>query len=146
MSHLRIQSRDAVIALLKGLATSGNNVFPKMFSAVPESITPCLEVHIADEVIELETTLGTMDRSQVLEITALAQSTGDIEALLAGMLAEVEAKMATDTTLSGLVDLVQPTGISDITIDGKGAKPTAEQSISYKIDYATLQGAPDTPV
>jgi len=144
--HLRIQVRDYVIALLTGLTTSADRVSKTSPYLHELSELPCLIVRLGYEAIEMEHSLGSLNRTPMLIITAKTADAADPEGALGIMLTEVEVKMATDTGLGGLVDLATLASISDMDTEAEGASPISKQDISYQLNYLTNEGAPDVPI
>jgi len=147
---LRRRIRDRIKTDLTGLSTTGANVFVGRVYPVEESKLPCLLVYETSEVIEQGTVsvAGTRTMISTLEvqIEGYAQG-GDGEAVLntlAGIQKEVQVAMAADTSIGSLAMDSVPTG-AEISLSSEGKKPTGSNRVTYQIEYAFAENAPDVP-
>lgn len=137
MSHVRTQIRDAFVARLTGLATTGTAVFGQRtlpLTAVP----PYLKVFIGDDSGEL---LNASDdrveqRTADIVIEAYAKDSGDMEDVLDQVAFEVQTQIATtaDLTFGGKVKLISAPRIEP-DVDDSLEKPCGVNRITYQITY-----------
>lgn len=96
--HARKQVRDAAVADLTGLATTGANVFTSRVAKLTTAQMPGLKVMLWDEAGELGgQALGTMLRRGRLVVECWVQGGDDIEDDLDAIAAEVESRIYGDT-------------------------------------------------
>ena len=137
MSHVRTQIRDALVARLTGLATTGAAVHgqrTRPLTAVP----PFIKVYLGDDSGELlgVTTDAVEQRSADLVIEAYAKDGADMEDILDQIALEVQVKIATspDLTFGGLVKMILAPRIEP-DVDDSLEKPCGINRITYPITY-----------
>lgn len=145
--HVRTQIRDAAIAKLSGLATTGSRVFGGRPETRPlqESDLPGLLVYTAEEESAAESgTIGTrrLMRTCQLVVHGFAQGTGDVDKTLDTIAKEVEAALAADPTLGGRAkDLVIASTTKESADDA--AQPAWTVRLSFVCEYSTREDIPD---
>ena len=137
MSHVRTQVRDAFVARLAGLATTGAAVFGQRTR--PETaVPPFLKVWIGDDNGELLNATDDLveQRSADLVIEAYAKDGGDMEDILDQIALEVQTQIATtpDRTFGGRVNLLGAPRIEP-DVDDSLEKPCGLNRITYPITY-----------
>lgn len=137
MSHVRTQIRDALVARLSGLATTGAAVHgqrTRPLTAVP----PFLKVWIGDDNGELLNATDDLveQRNADLVIEAYAKDSGDMEDILDQIALEVQTKIATtpDRSFGGLIKLLGAPRIEP-DVDDSLEKPCGINRIAYPITY-----------
>ena len=147
---LRRRIRDRIKSDLTGLTTTGANVFVGRVYPIEESKIPCLLIYETSEVSEQGTVSVAGSRTMIstleVQIEGYAQG-GDGETVLntlAGIQKEVQIAMSADTSIGSLAMDSVPTG-AEISISSEGKKPTGSNRITYSVEYAFAENAPDTP-
>lgn len=137
MSHVRTQIRDAFVARLSGLATTGSNVFGRR-TVPPTDVLPLMLVYLGDETGELvSVTVDRVEQRQAdLVITVVCKDGGDMEDTLDQIALEVQEAIATtpDLSFGGLIkDIGAPRLEADI--DDSPEKPAGLNRIIYPVIY-----------
>lgn len=125
MSHVRQQIREAAVADLTGLATTGDNVFTSRVTPLGSGEMPGMFVMLRDEQAGLEgESIGRMTRRGQLVIEAWAEGGDGLEDTLDTIAAEVEGAIyAADGELLGkLLNIEAPTTQIDLPDDDRGSK------------------------
>lgn len=137
MSHVRTQIRDAFVARLAGLATTGAAVFGQR-TRPATAVPPFLKVWIGDDNGELLNATDDLveQRSADLVIEAYAKDGGDMEDILDQIALEVQTQIATtpDRTFGGRVKLIGAPRIEP-DVDDSLEKPCGLNRITYPITY-----------
>lgn len=137
MSHVRTQIRDAFVARLTGLATTGAAIYGQRTWPIGAE-PPYLKVYLGDDNGEL---LNATDdqieqRNADLVIEAYAKDSGDMEDILDQIALEVQQQIATspDRSFGGLVKLLGAPRIEP-DVDDSLEKPCGVNRITYPITY-----------
>lgn len=135
MTHVRQQIRDRVATVLAGV---GPTIYKMRKYALDEERLPAICVATADETSAL-VTIGARtlrrDVSLVIDVVAQGLSTAIYETI-DGYCADIEAAIAADFTLNGLVKSAILTGTeTDVNVEGKKAIGSA--SMTYAVSYVT---------
>ena len=137
MSHVRTQIRDAFVARLAGLATTGAAVFGQR-TRPATAVPPFLKVWIGDDSGELLNATDDLieQRAADLVIDAYAKDSGDMEDILDQIALEVQQQIATTTDLSfgGLVKQIAAPNIAP-DVEDSLEKPCGINRITYPITY-----------
>jgi hypothetical protein len=137
MSHVRTQIRDAFVARLAGLATTGAAVFGQRTRPV-NAVPPFLKVWIGDDSGEVLNATDDMveQRSADIVIEAYAKDSGDMEDILDQIALEVQTQIATtpDRTFGGRVNILGAARIEP-DVDDSLEKPCGLNRITYPITY-----------
>ena len=148
MPHARKQIRDAVVALLADLATTGRNVYPSRTYSRDESELPSWSVFTIDESsdeIVTKVTLGNPPRFHrlcplILEGHAVADE--DIDDVLDQMALEAEVAMSAPLTIGTRTLSAQLQSTSKVT-DGEGEDIFGHVRLVYDVAYVTAENTPD---
>ena len=145
--HGRDQVVDAVITQVTGLTTTGSNVVDS--PVYPFSTLPALAVYPGEEEIVADTrTLGkrVVRRLEVkIEGRAKEHSEADpsLRTVLGTICAEVEAAIADDESLAGLVRSIELAG-TETEFSGEEEQPVGKVTMTWVADYATTTDDPTT--
>lgn len=144
MAHARKQIRDAAVALLAGLASTGTRVFHGRVRPLPADHDPYLLVYAFEETIE-PSSIGrpiALDRFLTLAVEGRAVSSGVPDDILDQIAAEVEAALAADPTLGvGVLD-TQLIAVR-INVEAPGEKQAGEVRMEFRVHYRTRENAPE---
>jgi hypothetical protein len=145
-NHVRRQIREAVATLLTGLTTTGTNVFQSRLQPLPENKLPALKIITDAEQIEHFDISGNIrDRSLTVGVIAVVKAISDVDDVLDEIIKEVEIKMSSNPTLSGLVKDIVLDSI-DIDMSGETDKNTGQAIMSFTANYFTTVAAPDVSI
>ncbi|UXY13863.1 hypothetical protein N8I74_11070 [Chitiniphilus purpureus] len=143
--HLRAQIRTALAALLQGLPSTGTRVYQSRSLPVDPAHLggPCLLVWCGAEQID-QTLAGAPQLRRQVEVTAriVAKDTASLEDVLDQAIAEVEAAIAAQFTVGGLI----PAGLRldriDTGIDQSLERPVGMAQLTWRGEYYTQRGNP----
>lgn len=141
--HVRTQIRDAVVALLAGLPTTGANVHNSRVKALRESDLPALNVSVRAENSSVATTGSNpmLARNATLIIKCHTMVADGYETILDTMAKEVEEKLGQHSKLGGLVKNITPKQFDSDASDD--LQTTAGLGIlAFDVPYYTVQGVP----
>lgn len=137
MSHVRTQIRNALVARLTGLTTTGSAVHGQRTQPTP-AVPPFLKVWIGDDNGELLNVTDDMNEQRTAEIVieAYAKAEGDMESTLDQIALEVQTQIATtpDRTFGGLIKLLGAPRIEPDVDDSLEATAGLNR-ITYPITY-----------
>lgn len=141
--HVRTQLRNAVVALLTGLPTTGANVFVAPVDPTTTDQLPALLVFTSSETSQ-PVELGEpriCERPLRLEVRALARQTDDLQDTLDQICLEVERALAMPNSL----DAAKRTTLlaTAIRMDGDFSKPVGQAALVYEVSYYVAENAPD---
>lgn len=143
--HMRKVIRDAVVAALTGLTSTGSNVHATRTQPLEAGHLPALCVYTLDENSELHN-MGpgrSLLRDLSLVVEAVAQANGEIDDTLDQIALEVEAAMNADTTFGGKTyDCFLAS--TRIAVRGAGEKDTGSAVMTFMLRYRTLAANPST--
>lgn len=143
MSHVRLQIRDAAVALLTAELGEDADVYASRILPLEEADLPAVLVYTnSEEVAELE--FGGLDRTLSLVVEAVAQAT-DLDAALDPLLVGIESAL-NGSTLGGLAARVLPTGGLEVTQSAEGAAPVGRARLTFEVAYATSLADPETTI
>lgn len=155
MSHVRQQIREQVAAYLTGLATTGSNVFqsrPRNRPTLP-SQTPALHVYTEgedDAAATLGGPIGQLDRILRVRVALLAVQDVDFDDLVDTMLAEVETKLNSSTTVFTVNGLakggIRLDSIDDPEFEGGAEEVVARVVMNWVASYRTTANDPTTAI
>jgi hypothetical protein len=148
MSHVRTQIRDAFVARLTGLATTGANVFGQRTRPNTDAL-PYLKVWVGADSGET-TTVGDdyiEQRSADLIVEAYVKDGSDIEDALDQIVLEVQQSIATapDLSFGGLLRMILAPRIEP-DVDDSLEKPCGVNRITYPITYFIAGASPAAPL
>lgn len=142
MSHARTTIRNAFVAAVTGLTTTGSNVTTKKKTWSDDEL-PSLTVRTSSESVDEEK--GKVARIQHRDLDIVIEgrckNTGDVDALLDTISSEVETAIF-GASFSGIfaLDLIET--IKDEELDLE--QPTGLVTITFRIQYLTEEGSPNT--
>lgn len=146
--HIRQQVREAAVADLTGLATTGARVFTARVAPLAESEMPGLKVMLRDEAAEFDA-IGTFARNGRLVIEGWAQGGDGLEDKLDLIASEVEAAIyAADGALDALVmNFGAPITSIDLPESEQGAaRRTGVVRMLFPVTYRTTITDPTASV
>lgn len=144
MSHARIIIRQAVIALLKGNTSAGNNVFEARVYPIDDPKLPALLVYTKLETLGEQSMSRprTQQRELRLSIEVYVKARGKVDEDTDALALEIEQLIAADVTLGGLVkDMVLDTTETQFSDDGE--RPVAVAVMNYAILYTVKENVPN---
>ena len=137
MAHARQQIRDAIVAALTGLTTTGSNVFPSRSYDVPKENLPCILIYTAaEEMADEASSLGDR-RGMILAFRVEARVrpvATDADDQLDAICAEVQAALFAEPTLGGLVRHLDLQS-TEIEFDAEAEAPTAAGVMTFGCLY-----------
>ena len=149
MSHARTQVQAAIVTALQAITGFSTKVFPARVNPVPEDSLPVILVYSTEEEIET----GTMNppRTQLRTLTVMVDSvvqlTSGFDTELDDMQEDIEKILGGATFLATIttakwhdITLVAATK----TMSGEPGTTTAALRMEYRVQYATLENAPQT--
>lgn len=152
MAHARQAVREAVVAALQGLLTTGSNVFDSPRYPLPEARMPALNVFVAREGEANDSEdpeMGEVEErvlAVVVEAKVKATQAGSLAAnQLDAVCAEAETALKTDAALAALcsdlrlVDTV-------LEIGGDLEEPVGTATMTWSLTYMTIGANPTTVV
>jgi hypothetical protein len=141
MAHVRTQIRNAVIAKLTGLTTTGNRVYKSRMYPMDDAAMPGICVYTTQEKISDDAPVGASKR--MLDVYADAYVSGvSVDDTLDQIDAEVETAMFADYSLGGLTRGVSLSSVA-IIYPQDAAKPFGVMRMIYQAEYVTQDGDPD---
>jgi len=148
MSHARQQIREAVAALLTGLATSGPRVYQERTRPLDAADLPGLVITTDEERINDETVAfpPTQMRELTVTVTAVARATSALDDTLDTMVAEVEAALYASVAANTLSSKVKAMALESIAVglDDSLDKPAGRAVMTWRTVFHTTAGVPAT--
>ena len=145
MAHGRKQIRDALVAAVTGLATTGSRVFPSRVHPLPKDLEPSLLVYAMRETSAGDT-MGrpiTLERTVTIAVEAVVKESTTADDTLDQVAAEVEAAVGGDPHLGGIVlDTVLTE--TDIAFSGEGEMPVGRMRLEFETVYRTKENDAET--
>jgi hypothetical protein len=153
--HVRTEIRDRLIALLEA-----DPDLPRVRKRPPSALRfedlPCIVVMTRDETINFKTAPAPRRMERALDLTIEAWAPGEIdpetgeilndpEGDAEAVVARVEALLASDRKLGGLVHDLTPTGIAMSGEDDDGEVPLGMAAILVRATYHAQEGAVTAP-
>lgn len=145
--HIRKQLRDAVTALLKGLPTAGQNVFPGRTRQTNDAMLPAILVYTRDETGVREAQGLNRHRCDLVVRCRVAESAKEPDDTLDAMALEVDRLLAGDSNevLGNLiVDIVYVS--TAMHASPMGDRRDGEADITYAVEYFAKPGDAGTAV
>ena len=139
--HARQTIREAIAALVTGLATTGANVYQSR--VYPHDTLPCLTIYAVNEPVVDVIFNGTQSRELSLVIEGRAKATSNLDDTLDTIAAEVEAAVMADQYLTGRVKLIE---LSETEIDyfDEIEQPAGIVKLTFIVSYRTNETDPTT--
>lgn len=143
MAHVRTQLRQAALALLTGLATTGANSSTNRTLPLPKGHGTSLAVRTPTERSEDISQSGTQARVIALRVDISAKHADEdtLADLLDQAALEVEEAIAGDPTFSGLAQTYDYRG-ADLSMTGEGEKILGTLSLTFDVTLYTRREAP----
>lgn len=147
MPHVRTQIRDAVVAMVTDLETTGRNVYPSRSFSLDDAELPSLSVYTVDEGSDEVVTKITLakpakvHRTCPLVIEGHTKGNDDIDAALDQISLEVETALSAVLRIGAreLSTQLQSTGKSSF-FDGEDEVGIVR--LVYTIPYVTAENTP----
>lgn len=144
-THLRSQIRDAVVAAVTGLTTTGARVYAGRARPLAKDSDPCLLVYATAETSDVHT-IGSdpiLLRSLTLAVEGLAVATeaAALEETLDQIALEVEPAITADSSLGGLTLAVTLTG-TRIAVEAPGERHAGAIRMEFRVEYRTHEQSP----
>lgn len=148
--HLRKQIRDAMVAAVTGLATTGTNAFGTRIHPVEAARLPAVLVYATEETSDT-TTLGvdgTQQRITTFEVACVARKAAGVEDEIDQIALEVEQALHTSFAGGALAALVKRLELVtwEFEFDPEADQPLAAGILSYLAEYGTKESDPTTPI
>lgn len=142
--HVRRQIRDAVLAKLLNLATTGVNVFGDRVYPLADEELPALMIKTESESSQPNALMASrlMQRDLTINVSAYVKAVSNLDNTLDQICKEVEIALAADTSLGGLTKDLYLTA-TNMTLDGSGEKPRGLTEMLFTASYYVRETAPD---
>lgn len=143
MPHHRKAIRDAVVAALTGLPSTGVKVFPTRTYPVDATELPVLCVYTLSEDSELHAMGQSRSLLRILELVveAIAAVNGTLDDTLDQLALETEQALGADPTFGGrCYDCALAS--TKIAIRGEGEKETGSAVMTFALRYRTRASDP----
>lgn len=143
-NHVRQQIRERVGTVLTGLTTTGSNVYQSRVYPLSTSNLPGLLIYTLSETSEPDT-MGVqqgVERLLTLAVEGYAKATGNLDDTLDTICKEVETAIAGDTKLNNLARNAFLTS-TEIQLNGDGEQPIGVATMTFEVNYRTINNAPD---
>lgn len=137
MSHARTQIRNAVVALVTGLASTADRVYVSRLHPLPKDKVPALRVFVDDETIQRGTIHdpSMLQRVVTIRIDCVSALSEGLDGDLDQMALEVEEAIAADSNLGGLLSSgLIPSGI-ELDRSGEGEKDVGILTVVFECEY-----------
>lgn len=142
-AHAHTQIRNALAAALTGLATTGNRVYANRLHALAAANLPGLRLYVDNDEVQIETIHQPHVQSHrlMLEVEVCAQTNSALDDTVDQIAKEVEIALSAGITVGGqtLYPLLNGSTFDDVD----AGLAVAVKRISFAIEYATLNTAPD---
>jgi hypothetical protein len=150
MAHVRQQIRDALVAAVTGLATTGARVYRDRAYAIPETALPALRVYFWREQATIASAVRAdgsyrLDRKAYFVVHAYTAGAG-LDDQADAIADEVEVAIAADPFLGGLVKGCSLVQAEAAPFDGSGALRTGETVLVFETHYETTSKAPGSAI
>jgi hypothetical protein len=147
--HVRRQIRDAAVALLTGLNTTGNRVFATRVRPLQDAELPALCVYASGEVSEIDSMGNSagargLSRELILRVEAHVRSFESLDDSADDIALEVETTLAADKTLGGLVKDLQLRS-TEIGF-AEGDRLVAGMRMAWRARYRTRETTPGAAI
>ena len=140
MAHGRKQVRDAVVAALTGLTTTGSRVHVHRVYPMEADLLSALNVRTGAESVDEDCVTRTVD----VIVEARAQATATLYDTADLIASEVEAALAADITLGGVAVHVLPPETEPLEMADEIEKPVGLLVMSFPVVYRVEMSDPDT--
>lgn len=135
--------RDAVLALLTGLTTTGTRVFDQEPYAL--HLLPCLVVTTSASAVSAVTVDSpqTFQVDSEIRIESVAQASTGLQTLQDTITAEIMVALANGVTLQGVERPLTLTAVDPVEINATGELPTSRRTVTFICGPLFVQA--DTP-
>lgn len=143
-NHVRQQIRERVGTVLTGLTTTGSNVYQSRVYPLSASNLPGLLIYTLSETSEPDV-MGVqqgVERLLTLAVEGYAKATANLDDTLDTICKEVETAIAGDTKLNNLARNAFLTS-TEIQLNGDGEQPIGVATMTFEVNYRTINNAPD---
>ena len=143
-NHVRQQIRERVGTVLTGLTTTGSNVYQSRVYPLSASNLPGLLIYTLSETSEPDV-MGVqqgVERLLTLAVEGYAKATANLDDTLDTVCKEVETAIAGDTKLNNLARNAFLTS-TEIQLNGDGEQPIGVATMTFEVNYRTINNAPD---
>tara|TARA_B100000427_G_C15518610_1_gene599316 strand:+ start:1869 stop:2318 length:450 start_codon:yes stop_codon:yes gene_type:complete len=149
MAHVRQQLRERAASTLGSLTTTGSKVYQSRVYPLATSNLPGLLIYTRSEDSQPETmgaaSTRLIQRNLSLVVEGYVKAVSNYDDTVDTIAEEVETAMGNDRTLNGLAKdsyLIS----TEINYDGEGDKPVAAVTMTYLVEYMTIENAPGSAV
>lgn len=140
-NHVRQQLREALAALLTGLATTGANV--RAHRAYANQTYPALAIYTAEEEVGEGTVGGLVERRVAVRIEGAARAIeGVVEDVLDTIAKEVEVAINLGLTVGSVFVPMTYQGMT-MEMDADGDKPIGVITLNYEAVLCNQRSTPD---
>ena len=139
--HVRTKIRQAVVALLTDLPTTGANVFDGRVHTIQEDELPALLVYAGNDELEYGTSGNIQSRVLELTVEAVFKDSASLDDVGDQVLASVEDALSVIEPNLGGAKYARLIGV-EIDRDGDGEQPAARMTMSFQFPYYTTIGDP----
>jgi hypothetical protein len=142
--HARQQIRNAVVAAVTGLTTTGASVFKSRARALEDSALPALFVYTQDEeAIYHTSTPRLVERDLQVMVEAAAKAVTGFDDLIDQISVEIEVAMIGNAGLTSLLkNLVLKS--TKIQVSGEGDQTMAGLRLEYSAQYFVRENDPQS--
>ena len=147
MAHVRSQIRDAVVAALENLPTTGSRVYAGRTRPLAKDHAPTILVYAIEESSDVDAmgANATLFRNLTLAVEGRVIGAETPDAALDRIAAEVEPAIVADPTLGGIAREVTLTA-TRINAQAPGESQAGEIRMEFRVQYRTIESAPQTAV
>ena len=150
MAHVRHQIRQAIVAALTGLSTTGARVHSGRTHPLGQDHAPTLLVYAVSERAQIHAMAsGGMSAILLRDLTVAIEGrvimAGVPDDVLEEIAGEVEVAMMADPSLGGLTQEVTLLATS-INTQSPGQSQAGEVRLDYRVVYRTRENAPQSAV
>lgn len=145
MTHVRKQIRDAIVAELTGLSTTGSNVYGGRSQTVAKAKLPALFIFATEETSAIDA-MGRPRpyiREVMVHIEMAVAASANVEDNIDQICLEIELAMGADNTFGSLAKRSELRATS-IEFDESGDQPLAGARLEYAVQYRTREDDPET--
>jgi hypothetical protein len=145
VAHARAQIRNAAVALLTGLATTGNRVYHGRTRPLKADHAPTLLVYATDEASAAGSTGHPVLVQRILTLMIEGRVIGNFvpDDMLDAIAAEVETAIGADPSIGGLA-LDTQLAATRIAAQPAGERQAGEIRLEFRVTYFTRENAPAT--
>jgi hypothetical protein len=144
-AHVRAQIRAKIVEALQGLPTTGANVFPGRTRPLGDAHAPTLLVYVTTEQSDNDAMGGVLGRILNVVVEGRVIMADVPDDTLDTIAKEVEPAMVARPLLGGLVKEVTLISTA-IQTQAPGQSHAGEVVMKFRVQYRTLETAPDTAI